>query len=218
MEGEEDLRRQVIKSDTCVFRIENIDLEIPAGRGQLTNLEGILLMVQNDLKGQQDERKQIDPELYEKVDDIIKKLFEMISCTLIPFTISLDDPAGNSWVEPNIADGKGKRVKHDYSRTLEQNAVLGLPATGEDHQEATHMRPEYRANRMQPRIETKMPADNADDDDIIENKVYTFLNSCSSCRLECETNMKMVNIPYFKEIVLISTFCNYCGCKHVSQF
>ena len=214
VESEEDLSRQIVKSDACIFRIEDIDLEIPAGRGQLTNVEGILLMVQKDLSCQQEERKAVDFELYEKINDFIQKLSQMTAYKLFPFTVSLDDPTGNSWVEPNTADGARKRMKHDYARTSEQNTALGLSATDEDPSESIKVRSEYRAHQMHPPRDEQMAADDVDDgDEIIENKVYTFTDKCSSCGRGCETNMKMVNIPYFREVVLMSTLCDHCGCK-----
>ena len=39
VESEEDLQRQVVKADIAVFRIEDLDLEVPSGRGQYTNIE-----------------------------------------------------------------------------------------------------------------------------------------------------------------------------------
>lgn len=203
-----------MKSDACIFRIEDIDLEIPAGRGQLTNVEGVLHMVQKDLGIGQDERKATNLELYEKINAIINELSQMTARNHFPFAITLDDPTGNSWVEPNTADGAGKRVKQDYARTSEQNVALGLSATNEDPTEAVEIRPEYRAHQMHPQVDEQTTAGNADEDDeIIENKVYTFPERCSSCGRASKTNMKMVNIPYFKEVVLMSTFCDHCGCK-----
>ena len=203
-----------MKSDTCLFRIEDVDLEIPAGRGQLTNIEGILLMVQKDLESKQDERKAIDHELYEKIDAVIQKLSQMVACERFPFTVLVDDPAGNSWIEPNTADKAGKRVRYDYARTPEQNTALGLAVTDEVPAEPVPIRPEYHVNQMHPHIDDQTAANNTnEEDEILENKVYTFPDKCSSCLNMCETNMKMVNIPYFKEIVLMSTFCDNCGCK-----
>ena len=52
---------------------------------------------------------------------------------------------------------------------------------------------------------------NVDDDDIVENQVYTFPASCPGCMKNCATNMKMVNIPHFKQVVIMSTVCDHCG-------
>lgn len=42
VENENDLQRQVVKTDLCTFRIEELDLEIPPGKGRYTNVEGVL--------------------------------------------------------------------------------------------------------------------------------------------------------------------------------
>lgn len=56
---------------------------------------------------------------------------------------------------------------------------------------------------------------NVDEDDIVENQVYSFPASCPGCTNSCTTNMKMVNIPHFKQVVLMSTVCDHCGCKFI---
>src|ERR1700712_36439 len=66
-----DLNRQLVKSDTCILRVEDVDLEIPPGRGQLTNLEGILSMIAADLSEAQDYRKDVAPAMYERIEEII---------------------------------------------------------------------------------------------------------------------------------------------------
>ena len=55
VETDKDVSRQIIKSDTCVFRVEDLDLEVPAGRGQLSNVEGILSSIKADLAEKQEE-------------------------------------------------------------------------------------------------------------------------------------------------------------------
>ena len=116
-----DFARQVVKSDTCVVKFIELDLEVPAGRGQLTNVEGILTMVLEDLEIGQEARKEQMPEVYTKVDEIIQKGKAMVAGNSFPFRLSLDDPAGNSWIEPDQKDGVGKWSKVDYARTPEQN-------------------------------------------------------------------------------------------------
>lgn len=210
VETQEDLQRQIVKSDTCVFRLEDIDLEIPAGRGQLTNVEGILSMVAEDLQAKQPERKEATPEVYEQIEQVIEKINEYASGYTLPFTISVDDPAGNSWIEPSTNDARGKYVRTDYNRTAEQNAALGLAPT-EEPPDGAQMRPEYHPQGMYP----QMPVDTAplgqDQDEIVENQVYSFPATCPGCGKPCSTNMKMVNIPHFKQVVLMSTVCDHCG-------
>jgi zinc finger protein len=45
------------------------------------------------------------------------------------------------------------------------------------------------------------------------DEVFSFHADCSSCGAPCDTKMKMVDIPYFKEVVLMSTCCDNCGYK-----
>ncbi|KAF2739992.1 zinc finger protein-like protein zpr1 [Polyplosphaeria fusca] len=205
----EELSQQIIKSDTAVFRIEDIDLEIPPGRGQLSNVEGILSMVAEDLSQKQDERKEVAPELFAQIQNIIQAIKQMAEANKFPFTITVDDLAGNSSIEPPTQLSVGKYTRHEYPRTAAQNEALGLgDTTGEAP--AAEIRPEYQATQMYP----EMPADAAGnnvDDDIVENQVYSFPASCPGCAKSCTTNMKMVNIPHFKQVVLMSTVCDHCG-------
>ncbi|OCK79870.1 zf-ZPR1-domain-containing protein [Lepidopterella palustris CBS 459.81] len=210
----EALNRQIVKSDTCVFRIEEIDLEIPPGRGQLTNVEGMLTMVTSDLEQKQSERKELVPEMYEKIEGVIQTLKQMTSGSKYPFTITVDDPAGNSWIEPSTDDRSGIYSRHEYARTTDQNVSLGLGDGAEDVPEeapATGIRPEYHATQMYPQMPAESNVNNVDEEDIVENQVYSFPSSCPGCMKSCATNMKMVNIPHFKQVVLMSTVCEHCG-------
>ncbi|OCK97831.1 zinc finger protein-like protein zpr1, partial [Cenococcum geophilum 1.58] len=207
---EGDLNRQIVKSDTCLFRIEDIDLEIPPGRGQLTNVEGLLTMVASDLEQKQPERKELILEVYKKIEGIIQTLKHMAGGSKFPFTITVDDPAGNSWIEPSTDDKLGKYTRYEYPRNAEQNAALGLASGGEEAL-ATELRPEYHANQMYPQMPAESSVNNVDEEDIVENQVYSFPASCPGCAKPCATNMKMVNIPHFKQVVLMSTVCEHCG-------
>src|ERR1700742_812969 len=96
-----DFARQVVKSDTCVVKFIELDIEVPAGRGQLTNVEGLLSMIVEDLALQQPERKEQIPEVWAKIEEIIKKGREMLAGENLPLRVMVDDPAGNSWIEPD---------------------------------------------------------------------------------------------------------------------
>jgi zinc finger protein len=215
VEQKQDLSRQIVKSDTCVFRVEDVDLEAPPGRGQLTNVEGLLAGVQEDLSAKQAERKVAAPELCDKIESIVQCLSQMSSGQKLPFEFSLDDPAGNSWIEPSPDDKNGKYVRRDYDRTTEQNAALGLTAPTDATNDSSSIRPEYRATQLYPQPPPEeSEVNNVDDEDIIENEVYTFPASCPGCSRPCATKMKMVNIPHFQQVVIMSTVCDECGCKY----
>jgi zinc finger protein len=194
---QDDFARQVVKSDSCTVKFIELDIEVPAGRGQLTNVEGLLSMILEDLELQQPQRKEEIPEVWAKIEDIIAKGRKMIAGESFPFRLELDDPAGNSWIEPDQKDGVGKWSKVEYARTPEQNEALGLGDGTEEEADPT--------TTGQPTLAS------FEDDDIIPNEVYSFPATCPGCTKHCVTHMKMVDIPHFKQVVIMSTVCEHCG-------
>lgn len=139
-----------------------------------------------------------------------------------PFSVRLDDPSGNSFVEfTGAVQGRGssdaKWTKRDYPRSRAQNEALGLagPAdpnalaakaakkvgSAEEAAAAAGLTPTGRKGFSKEEGETEF--DN--------EEIYTFAGTCSSCNSELETMMKKVNIPYFKDILIMSTNCDSCG-------
>lgn len=234
VETEADLQRSVVKGDTSVFRIEDIELEIPAAKGRFSNIEGIMSEVKQDLAMHQAERIKQMPTVAQQVAGVIQKIDDMLAGKAFPFTVSVDDPSGNSWIEPAMKDSDGKFRKDEYVRSSTQNAILGIgddtpdpsatpaaaptAATGDsatidkDDNSQPMMRPEYQTKDLVgagPRPDRQV--NNVDEDDIVENQVYTFPATCPGCTKPCDTNMKMVNIPFFKQVVVMSTVCESCG-------
>lgn len=182
-----DFERRVVKSDSATVKFVELDLEIPAGRGQLTNVEGLLANPVDDLETGQEWRKEEQPEAFEKLQEIIAKGRSMLSGAAFPFRVTLDDPTGNSFIEPDPHDGVGKWSKREYLRTSEQNEALGLTDTATAGLDA--------------------------DGNIIPDQVYQFPASCPGCLHPCTTNMTMVDIPHFRQVVLMNTSCDDCGYK-----
>ncbi|KAK4695919.1 zinc finger protein, partial [Lecanoromycetidae sp. Uapishka_2] len=195
LDQSDDLERQIVKSDTCTLRIEDIDLEVPAGRGRLTNVEGILAEVLKDLEAGQKKRKKEDREMFEKIEAVAQSLVRMINSANC--TISLDDPAGNSWIEPATSDStaKGKYTRQQYPRTSQQNADLGL---GESQIDGAVANAADDGGGM-------------DDVDIVEGKAYELPIECPGCTYPAIMIMQMVNIPYFQQVILSTTQCSHCG-------
>jgi zinc finger protein len=179
-----DFERSVVKSDTATVKFIELDLEVPAGKGQLTNVEGLLTTIIDDLAYGQEKRKEEQPEVYAKIEEIIAKGRKMLAGEAFPFRVAVDDPAGNSFITPDMRDGVGKWEKREYIRTPEQNAALGLADTSA-----------------------------ADPDDIVPDQIYAFPASCPGCMHPCTTNMKMVEIPHFRQVVIMNTSCDDCGYK-----
>ncbi|KAF8249845.1 zf-ZPR1-domain-containing protein [Wilcoxina mikolae CBS 423.85] len=190
--SKEDMDRQVVKSETCVSRFTELGLEIPAQRGQLTTIEGLLTTVLDDLSAGQDQRKEQQPEAWAQIEQFLSKGRDMLEGRAFPFTLVIDDLAGNSWIEPRPGDPRGKWERKDYERTKEQNEHLGLTDTSGEAGGA-------------------QPIDN--NDPIRPDEIHTFPATCPSCVRPCNTHMKLVEIPHFKEVVIMSTVCDSCGYK-----
>ncbi|KAF4510950.1 hypothetical protein G6O67_002794 [Ophiocordyceps sinensis] len=186
-----DFSRQVVKSDSATVKFIELDLEIPAGRGQLTNAEGLLTTVVDDLEMGQEARKEQMPEHYPVVAETITRARAMLAGDAFPFRFFVDDPAGNSFIAPDLKDGVGKWEKREFVRTPEKNAALGLSDSAGDDAPAA-------------------PGLSADGE-IVPDEVYSFPATCPGCMHPCTTHMKMVEIPHFKQVVLMSTVCEDCG-------
>lgn len=104
-----------------------------------------------------------------------------------PFTVKLDDPSGNSFLEfiGSMADVKWSM--REYTRTLGDNIALGL--VNPDSVQATNERvaKTTRPTKLSDWVEAPEP-----------DEVLVFQGTCSSCGQPLDTRMKRVDIPYFK--------------------
>ncbi|KAG8683875.1 nucleolar zinc-finger protein, partial [Ceratobasidium sp. 395] len=144
-----DLDRQLVKSATCTLVIPELELTIPASRGQLTTVEGIVRDTVRDLQLDQPLRRIQEPETYEKIETLVGKMKDIlgddeddeeeegtgpvekktaakVDKPMAAFTVQLDDPSGNSWVEFIGSMDDPKWHMRLYERTPEQNALLGI--------------------------------------------------------------------------------------------
>ncbi|KAI0641895.1 zf-ZPR1-domain-containing protein [Trametes meyenii] len=221
----EDLDRQVVKSNTCSVIIPQFELTIPPGRGQLTTIEGLIRDIITDLGADQPLRRIQNPGAYTKIEGILAKCKDIVGddeednaddnatgalqtpkrasemdAPLTPFTVRLDDPAGNSFIEfvGSMADPKWNL--RTYHRTREQNIELGLVAPDESASAPAEAKADEKKDE--------------DEDEPLTNQneeIYTFHGTCSSCGHPCDTLIKKVNIPYFKDVLIMSTNCDKCG-------
>ncbi|KAL8287479.1 hypothetical protein RQP46_003337 [Phenoliferia psychrophenolica] len=185
-----DLNRQLVKSDQCIISIPEYALQIPASRGQFTTVEGIIQDTVRDLSSDQPLRKTQHPEVHDKIQELVEKLKVIVEygkdgVEMPLFTIKLDDPSGNSFIETHGGLGDPKWSKREYSRTKEQDEQLGLAHEEEE--------------------------DDKDDKSAYPEEVLSFPSTCSLCGSDLETLMKTVSIPHFKDIILMATNCHDCG-------
>ncbi|KAM6295752.1 zinc finger protein ZPR1 [Aegotheles albertisi] len=184
----QDMDREVVKTDCATARIPELDFEIPAftQKGVLTTVEGIIDRAVAGLEQDQPLRRAQDEEVAGKIDEFIVRLKQLKEAR-VPFTLIIDDPSGNSFVEnPHAPRRDEALVVTWYRRSPQQAAVLGLE--GEEPDEK--------------------PVDSAED---LRNEVLQFHTNCPECNAPASTNMKLVQIPHFKEVIIMATSCDSCG-------
>ncbi|NXK94521.1 ZPR1 protein, partial [Formicarius rufipectus] len=181
----QDMNREVVKTDCAMARIPELDFEIPAftQKGVLTTIEGIIDRAVAGLEQDQPIRRATDEEVAKKIDEFIVKLRQLKEMNS-PFTFIIDDPSGNSFVEnPHAPQRDDALVVTHYRRTPQQAAMLGLE------------------------VDAK-PPDAAED---LRDEVLQFNTNCPECNAPANTNMKLVQIPHFKEVIIMATNCDSCG-------
>lgn len=184
---DEDLQRQVIKTEWSEIKIPEIDFEVKRQPGLITTIEGILERTEAGIKQMMEMNPEMDEENEEKIKAFLAKLMK---CKLVmeDFTVIIDDPSGNSFIQSLTAPSidPGLEIIH-YNRTRDQNLLLGIPDPGVELSEA--------------------------DEPIGKDEVLQFPTNCPECRTPGLLNMKLVDIPHFKEVILMATNCDACGHK-----
>lgn len=122
-----------------------------------------------------------DDEEEEAVGRVSSKKASKKDTPMRSFTVRLDDPSGNSFIEFMGSMSDPKWNMRTYHRTREQNVQLGLVAPDEDVS---------TANDEDEKIGGGLEGEN--------EEIYIFPGSCSSCGHPSNTLVKKVNIPYFK--------------------
>jgi len=182
---DQDLQRQVVKTEWSEIRIPEIEFEVKRQPGLVTTIEGILERAEAGLKQMMELNPNMGEEDREKVKIFLGKLMK---CKLMmdDFTLIVDDPSGNSYVQSLNAPSidQDLEIIH-YTRTRDQNLLLGI------------------ADRQPELSEVE--------ENIGRDEVMQFPTNCSECRAPCFTNMKLVEIPHFKEVILMATNCDSCG-------
>ncbi|KAL1407014.1 nucleolar zinc-finger protein [Vanrija albida] len=233
----EDLQRQIVKSSWGTVTVPELQLTIPPGRGQLSTIEGILRDTVRDLAIEQPVRRHLDPPTAAKIDGILGKIRDVLGIEegdedgavgrdgdeaiahegegtdkpFEPFTLTLDDPSGTSFLAFKDSVNDPQWNLRAYNRTLQQNVFLGLVAAPEDGAKPEDSVPED--HRFKSAAEAKERAKVVEHEPGVEvpEEVYSFPSTCRSCGHELETLMKQINIPYFSDVILMSANCYNCG-------
>lgn len=190
--SKQDLDREVVKADSATTRIPELDFEIPpfTQKGALSTVEGLLDRAVAGLEQDQPARRAAHPEVAEKIDEFTQKL-KKLKDVESEFTLVIEDPSGNSFVENPLAPQKDEALTVSrFKRTVQQDMQLGLRADDDDG------------------VEEEAPGN---DLETMRNEVLVFNTNCPECNAPASTNMKLVQIPHFKEVIIMATNCDSCG-------
>lgn len=184
-QNDEDLKRQVVKTEWSEIKIPEIEFEVKRQPGLVTTIEGILERAEAGMKQMMELNPNMSDEDLDKIKAFLAKLMRC-KLMMMDFTFILDDPSGNSYVQSLSAPSidATMQIIH-YNRTRDQNLLLGIATQQAEFDET--------------------------DEPIGRNEVMEFQTNCSECRASCMTNMKLVEIPHFKEVILMATNCESCG-------
>ncbi|KAG1707335.1 hypothetical protein DVH05_026527 [Phytophthora capsici] len=204
----EDLNRQLIKADAGVIYFPSLDFEIPreTQRGSINTIEGVLQKAIEDLRENQEHRREIDPETTEKIDEFIAKLAMMSTGITLPFTVVLDDPSGNSHIENPHAPAADPKLKvTHYYRSEQQDLDCGLQP------DMSHEAPS-QAPRVLPHRNEGLDKF-VEEANIAKKEVIQIPADCFACQAPGFSCMCMTDIPHFKEVIIMSFNCEACGFK-----
>lgn len=186
------LDRQIVKQESASYVIEELNFEAPpfTAKGVLTTIEGLLETAIEGLDQQQPVRRIMDPDTAAKIDDVMHKLSDYKEGKN-PFTLILEDISGNSYIENPYAPKPDPNLSTEhFERTEEQNNSLGL----------------YKENNTEEEAEEKKDLNLIDE-------VLEFPSNCPSCQSPVITKMKQIDIPHFKQVIIMACSCDACGYK-----
>lgn len=184
----EDLCRRVVKSCFGVIRIPEINFEIP-GPTQADSISTVEGVIDQAVKGLRTVEQ--TPQLQEFLDDLTQ-----CQKGLVQFTFILDDPSGNSFIENPQAPKKDPNMVVDfYKRSKEQMESIGLV-------------PDPKSSNIELDTKSEEHIDSVFSQD---TSVMTFPTVCPVCSQEGQMRSCTLNIPHFKEIVLMAFNCENCS-------
>ena len=187
IDSSKDLHRAIKVSDTSKIWIEEFDIQKSPAVGQVSNVEGILRMIPEDLhriQATQEEDGEFGSEGSAKIESLISNVNRLLAGE-ITVNFYLTDPAGNAWLERLPTDTDSKFTSERFERSRDQNESLGID----------------------------MSQDPESDEDLggIKNEyVYYLPFECPNCLKPAEINYHSMDIPHFKEVVISAINCSHC--------
>lgn len=187
LESRNDFSRQLVRSSHATVKILCVDLEMPPGKqGAVTTIEGLFTEAIDNLSGS---LSVVDSETASKILGIIQSLTQCIMGEKFPVEIRIDDPSGNSYVESYCApDPDPQIVISYYERTKDQIHAMGYFETQNEDRE-------FRSS----------------DNSI--NNAGSIPVECYVCGQMGSQNICCIDIPGFRECLVMAFVCEHCGIK-----
>lgn len=189
-----DLTRQVVKTEWASVTVPELEFEIPPRTqdGTVTTIEGILQRALDGLQTKLTDPEVKDTEHMQRLKTFLFNLRNLIKGN-VHFTFVLRDCSGNSFVENIFAPhGDPEMEITHFDRTKEENALLGIasPTSSLDHPDESSA---------------------TEDSNFLKEEVLQFPTNCPHCSASTFTNMKVTQIPHFKDVIIMATTCSSCG-------
>ena len=120
----------MLKSETCTLKIPELEFEaqLVTNGGKFTTVEGLLEAIKEQLLTGNPflMGDSATAEMKQKMAGFSTKLDDLLTGQTV-FTMVLDDPAGNSFIQNFYApDPDPEMTVEDYDRTPEDDAFLGI--------------------------------------------------------------------------------------------
>lgn len=125
-----------------------------------------------------------------------------------PFTLKVDDPSGNSYVKNPYAPSSDPEMKIEkYNPTREQLESMGFdPSNAQVSEEIKDKKEtEEQAHKVMDFTES------LDTNNDLKDEALGFPETCYACFEMGESKMCTISIPYFKELIIMSFNCEFCG-------
>lgn len=155
------------------------------------SLEALSKNLEEKSSAEIDEERKTFTESREKLVQFVSRIGSLRTVSE-PFHFEIDDPSGNSFIENLKAPHRDEQMNtKQYRRNAEQRSMLGI--TEEDE-----------TDQFEEKIQSGT---------ILPDEILVFKANCPHCNSLCDTNMKLTNIPHFKEVIIMATTCDTCGNK-----
>jgi zinc finger protein len=213
----DDMNRQVIFSEYATVKVPELELEMVAKhhKGDITTVEGIFQRAIDGLSQDQPRRQLENPNDYEDVAKFIFKLEEYRTGKQ-PFTLSIRDISGNSFISPSPSAEAGQadpQLKIEkFTRTTEENHEVGVFSHSDLRvEDPLQEEDENTAEEVAQPGESEVNLIDQDNQEQLQYEVHNFTLPCPNCGESCDTKMRPTKIPHFKEVIVMATNCEACG-------